>query len=48
VSWQIIPTVMIELMQSQDAKGYDSVMQAMLEMVKLDIKALEKAAYAHK
>lgn len=48
VSWQITPTVILELMQSQDARGYDNVMKALLEMTKLDIKALEKAAYAHK
>lgn len=44
LSWQIVPTVLGEMLQDKDAKKSQRVMQAMLKMVKLDIKAL-KAAY---
>ena len=47
LSWQIIPTALGELMQDKDAKKAGRVMQAMLKMKKIDVKALEKA-YAGK
>ena len=43
LSWQIIPTVLAELMQDQDPARSKRVMQAMLKMVKLDIAALQRA-----
>ena len=43
VSWQIVPTIHGELMQDQDAKKANRVMQAMLKMVKLDIRLLKQA-----
>lgn len=43
VSWQIIPKRLIELMMGDDRERAGRVMQAMLKMVKLDIKTLEKA-----
>ena len=43
VSWQIVPTILGELMQDQDAKKANRVMQAMLKMVKLDIRLLKQA-----
>jgi predicted 3-demethylubiquinone-9 3-methyltransferase (glyoxalase superfamily) len=43
VSWQIVPTVLGELMQSKDAKKAKQVMEAMLKMRKLDIKKLQEA-----
>ena len=44
VSWQIVPTVLGELMSTQDAAKSQRVMAAMLKMVKLDIKKLKAAA----
>ncbi len=44
LSWQIVPTILAELMTSKDAKVSDKVMEALLQMKKLDIKGL-KAAY---
>ncbi len=43
VSWQIVPTILSELVADKDAAKSDRVMQAMLKMVKLDIKKLEQA-----
>ena len=45
VSWQIVPTVLGELLSDKDAAKSQRVMQAMLKMVKLDIRKL-KQAYA--
>jgi predicted 3-demethylubiquinone-9 3-methyltransferase (glyoxalase superfamily) len=44
LSWQIVPTVLGELMSSKDAAKSQRVMEAMLKMVKLDIKKLKLAA----
>jgi predicted 3-demethylubiquinone-9 3-methyltransferase (glyoxalase superfamily) len=44
VSWQIVPTVLGELLSSRDASKSQRVMQAMLKMVKLDIRKLKQAA----
>ena len=46
VSWQIVPTRLGELMGDPDPERRDRVMQAMLQMVKLDIAGLEAAADA--
>jgi predicted 3-demethylubiquinone-9 3-methyltransferase (glyoxalase superfamily) len=43
LSWQIIPTILGELLQSKDAETSKRAMQAMLKMDKIDIKALERA-----
>lgn len=43
VSWQIVPTVLGELMSSKDSAKTQRVMQAMLKMVKLDIRKLKQA-----
>lgn len=43
VSWQIVPTVLGELLYSADKDRSKRVMQAMLKMTKLDIKGLEEA-----
>jgi len=43
VSWQIVPPVLIELLQDKDANKSKRVMDAMLTMVKIDIAALKKA-----
>jgi len=47
LSWQIVPTILSDLLSSKDAAKSQRVMQAMLGMVKLDIKKL-KQAYAAK
>jgi len=44
VSWQIIPSVLMRLMSDKDAKKAGWVMQAMMKMVKIDIKGLQEAA----
>jgi predicted 3-demethylubiquinone-9 3-methyltransferase (glyoxalase superfamily) len=44
VSWQIVPTPLYELLQSEDAEKAERVTEAMLQMQKLDIAALEEAA----
>ena len=43
VSWQIIPSVLGKLLGSKDAAKAGRVMQAMLQMGKLDIAKLEQA-----
>jgi predicted 3-demethylubiquinone-9 3-methyltransferase (glyoxalase superfamily) len=43
VSWQIVPTILPEMLQDEDAAKANRVMQAMLKMVKLDIEALKQA-----
>jgi predicted 3-demethylubiquinone-9 3-methyltransferase (glyoxalase superfamily) len=47
VSWQITPTVLIEMLQDENAEKSERVMNAMLQMQKIDINKL-KAAYAGK
>lgn len=42
--WQIVPIVLLELIASKDAAKSQRVMQAMMNMVKLDIKKLKEAA----
>jgi predicted 3-demethylubiquinone-9 3-methyltransferase (glyoxalase superfamily) len=43
LSWQIIPVEMYELMNSGDEAAMQRVMQAMLQMVKIDVKVLRDA-----
>ena len=43
VSWQIIPSVLGEMIQDEDDDRANRVMQAMLKMGKIDIAELEKA-----
>lgn len=43
VSWQIVPTVLFEMLQDKDAERTQRVMRAMFPMKKLDIAALEAA-----
>jgi predicted 3-demethylubiquinone-9 3-methyltransferase (glyoxalase superfamily) len=44
VTWQIVPSVLGELMSDPDPAKAQRVMQAMLQMHKLDIAALQQAA----
>ena len=43
LSWQIVPTILAELYQDKDAEKTKRVMEAMLQMDKLDIKTLKQA-----
>ncbi len=43
VSWQIVPTILGELLSDNDAAKSQRVMQAMLKMNKLDIAGLKQA-----
>ena len=43
LSWQIVPTVLLELMQDKDKEKANRVREAMLQMHKIDIKALKQA-----
>ena len=43
VSWQIVPRRFMELIGDKNSKKVQAVMAAMMEMVKLDVAALEKA-----
>jgi predicted 3-demethylubiquinone-9 3-methyltransferase (glyoxalase superfamily) len=45
LSWQVVPSVLSELMQDKDPQKSKRVMEAMLQMVKFDIARL-KAAHA--
>lgn len=47
LSWQITPTVLMELLQDRDPLRSQRVMKAMLQMKKIDINKL-KAAYDQK
>ena len=43
VSWQIIPTVLGQLLGDKDPRKAQNVMQAMLQMTKIDIAGLRRA-----
>jgi len=47
VSWQVTPTVLIEMLHDKDPKKSERVMNAMMQMQKIDIEKLQ-AAYAGK
>ncbi len=46
VSWQIVPTALGRLLQDEDPQKSQNVMQAMMQMTKIDIEALQRA-YEH-
>jgi predicted 3-demethylubiquinone-9 3-methyltransferase (glyoxalase superfamily) len=46
LSWQIVPTALVELLSDPDSAKSKRVMEAMMKMHKIDIAALEKAAQA--
>ena len=43
LSWQIVPTALGEMLQDPDAEKSNRVMQAMLQMSKMDIAGLRRA-----
>lgn len=43
VSWQVIPTVAIEMLRGRDRKRSEKVMSAILQMEKIDIKKIKQA-----
>src|ERR1700747_385979 len=47
LSWQVTPTVLIDMLHDKDPEKTERVMKAMLQMEKIDIKAL-KVAYGGK
>ena len=42
-SWQVVPTVLLQMLGDADRDRADRVMAAMLPMVKLDVAALQRA-----
>jgi len=46
LSWQVVPTALVEMLQDKDAKKSNRVMQAMLQMNKIDIETLRRAYHA--
>ena len=43
VSWQVVPTPLLEMLTDSDREKADRTMEAMLQMKKLDIAELERA-----
>ena len=43
MSWQIVPSVLGEMLQDKDAEKSKRVIEAMLQMDKIDIKRLHQA-----
>jgi predicted 3-demethylubiquinone-9 3-methyltransferase (glyoxalase superfamily) len=43
VSWQVVPTVLPEMLQDADAEKSQRLMKAMLQMKKMDIETLKRA-----
>lgn len=43
LSWQVVPTVLLEMLQDKNARRSQRVMEAMLKMTKIDIKILKQA-----
>lgn len=47
LAWQIVPDVLLDLIQDDDPQRRDRVMKAMMKMKKLDIAKLKQAANEH-
>jgi predicted 3-demethylubiquinone-9 3-methyltransferase (glyoxalase superfamily) len=43
LSWQITPTILITMLQDKDPAKAQRVMKAMMKMIKIDIKELQRA-----
>ena len=46
VSWQVVPAVLVEMLNDADKQKSQKVMKAMLQMKKIDISELHRAAIA--
>ena len=44
LSWQVVPTVLIDMLHHDDSEKSEQVMEAMLQMKKIDIKTLKEAS----
>jgi predicted 3-demethylubiquinone-9 3-methyltransferase (glyoxalase superfamily) len=44
LSWQIVPTILPQLLQDKDSAKAKRVMAAMMTMIKIDVKGLQEAA----
>jgi predicted 3-demethylubiquinone-9 3-methyltransferase (glyoxalase superfamily) len=44
LSWQVVPKILVELLQDKEAGKSQRVMKAMLQMKKIDIETLKRAA----
>jgi len=47
LAWQIVPDVLLELIQDDDPQRKDRAMKAMMKMKKLDVAELQRAVAAH-
>jgi predicted 3-demethylubiquinone-9 3-methyltransferase (glyoxalase superfamily) len=47
LSWQIVPTISIEMLKDKDPEKSQRVMKAILQMKKIDIKTLKQAYDQH-
>ena len=43
LSWQVVPTILIKLLQDKDAERSQRVMKAIMQMKKIDIATLQQA-----
>jgi len=43
LSWQVVPTVLIDMLHNEDSEKSERVTNAMLQMKKIDIKTLKEA-----
>lgn len=43
LSWQIVPTVLLQMLGDKDPQKSQRVMKAMMQMIKIDIEGLQKA-----
>ncbi len=43
LSWQVVPTALVDMMSDPDREKSDRAMEAMLKMKKIDIEAMERA-----
>ena len=41
--WQIVPTILLQMLSDKDPQKSQRVMKAMMQMIKIDIKDLQKA-----
>ena len=46
LSWQVVPTALVEMLRDKDAKKSNRVMQAMLQIDKIEIETLRRAYHA--